>query len=226
MFYSKDIKRKAVSLRGKGFSIIQIARDLGLAKSTVSLWVRDIALPQRILKLLQGKEITGRKKGLAILKAKRDLNKLEHAREATNLLINNMHLLSRKDILQLFCAIIFWCEGSKRRISDVRFTNSDPALVRFFLYCLRTGFDAYEHKFRAMIHLHEYHDHKQQTFFWSKVTGIALSQFLKPYVKPHTGKRERPNYEGCLSIRYHDAEIAKRLDALYHALAQWIAGGA
>ena len=40
-----DLKLKARDLRVNGRSLLDIATELGVAKSTVSLWVRDLPIP-------------------------------------------------------------------------------------------------------------------------------------------------------------------------------------
>jgi len=53
MSYTKLTKNKAVQLRRRGLSILVIAAQLKVAKSTISLWVRDIPLPLELRKKLQ-----------------------------------------------------------------------------------------------------------------------------------------------------------------------------
>lgn len=212
-------------MRKKGFSIPQISKQLDIAKSTTSLWVSKIPLPQNILDQIKERELTGREKGIEVMRARRYLALLQFQTEAAKF-IRKMKLLKNKKLLKLITAIIFWCEGSKRRLSQVQFTNSDPKLVQVFLFALRNAFFIEESKFRALIHLHEYHNKKKQHHFWSTMTGIPLNQFIKPYIKPHTGIRKRDDYQGCISIRYSNAKIAKELDALYHSLAEQVFEGA
>lgn len=225
MSHPQKMKQQAIVLRKKGFSIIQIAKKYNLAKSTVSLWVSSIPLPRNITLQLKNRELKGREKGWAVMKARRKLAQIEYEKEAKKLL-RTIRPLKNKKLLQLLCAIVFWCEGSKRNVTDVRFTNSDPALIRLFLYAFRSAFSVDESKFRALIHIHEYHFVLKQTLFWSKITGIPLTQFTKAYIKPHTAIRKRDNYPGCISLRYGDARIAKRLNALYCAIAQEMLKGA
>jgi hypothetical protein len=70
-----------------------------------------------------------------------------------------------------------------------------------------------ESKFHPCVHLHEYHSLEMQLDFWSKVTNIDKRQFIRPYIKGHTAKRKREGYQGCISIRYYDADLARRLTA-------------
>lgn len=121
---------------------------------------------------------------------------------------------------RILCAIMFWCEGETSTKSGVRFMNSDPNLMRLFVTLLRNGFDIDESKFRGLLHLHEYHDEGLQLKYWSEVTGIPINQFYKSYKKPHTGKRKREDYPGCLSLRYGDSGLAKLLTLMYSNLGK------
>jgi hypothetical protein len=88
------------------------------------------------------------------------------------------------------------------------------SMAAAFLRLFRSSFDLDEKKFRVCIHLHEYHDTKRQLAFWSKVSQIKRSQFIKPFRKKHTGTRVRENYPGCASVYYQSADIARRLLAI------------
>jgi len=79
-----------------------------------------------------------------------------------------------------------------------------------------------ETKFRALIHLHEYHDESKQKKFWSDITKISENKFQKSYLKINTGKRIKENYPGCISIKYYDAKIFKELKALYKSFYKYI----
>lgn len=106
---------------------------------------------------------------------------------------------------------MYWCEGGKNEKFGIHFTNSDPYLVKTFLYFLRRGYKLKENKLKVCIHLHEYHDVKKQLAFWSQTTKIPKGQFVKPYIKPHTGKVVRENYQGCISIRYYSTDLARKI---------------
>lgn len=120
-----------------------------------------------------------------------------------------------EDHSRLLCAIFFWCEGGKDTRSGIRFMNSDPAMIRTFLHLLRSSFKIEESRLRALIHLHQYHDPQKQLSFWSKITDIPPHQFHRPYLKMNTGKNLRPNYPGCVSIRYNDSSLGKLLEMIY-----------
>lgn len=204
----KDDKiiEKAKYLRLNGFSFREISENLGIAKSTASLWLRDIKLSPKAKKRIINLGITGRIKGIKTNSKKREAIDEVIDKRAENYL-NNV-----KIDCKLACSLLYWCEGNKNKSnSSVSFTNSDPEMINYFLYVFRNSFKLDEKKFRALIHLHEYHDAEKQLKFWSGITKITTSQFNKPYLKPNTGKNKRENYPGCINIKYFDSKIYKEL---------------
>jgi intein-encoded DNA endonuclease-like protein len=216
MAYESTIKERAYFLRREGLSIGAISKILKLSKSTISCWVKDIELPFHKQEKLRRNIENGLLKASIILREKKEA-------EQKKIDVSSKSLISKitwnRDYCRLMAAIIFWCEGEKNRLNNVKLINSDPSLVKTFLFCLRHGFELDENKFRALIHLHNYHDEEQQKKFWSSVTGIPVPNFYKSYRKNTRGIRKRQNYQGCLSVRYNDANIAKNLSSIYHTLA-------
>jgi hypothetical protein len=122
-------------------------------------------------------------------------------------------------------AIAYWCEGSKNKLGPpndrVVFTNSDPALVRFFLRFLEvTGTPRTDAIFRVCIH--ESADVGSAQRFWLEVTGASPDQFRRPTLKRHNPKTVRKNvgegYYGCLRID------VRRSGGLYRTIEAWAAG--
>lgn len=95
-------------------------------------------------------------------------------------------------------------------------------MINVFITLLRQSYSLDESKFRALIHIHQYHNENQLKTYWSTLTNIPISQFSKSYQKPNTGKRKRNNYSGSLRIRYYDHKIAKDLSAIYNMFSRQI----
>jgi hypothetical protein len=98
------------------------------------------------------------------------------------------------------------------------FTNSDPALIRFFLRFLDvTGTPRSDLRFRVSIH--EKADVEAAQQFWIDVTGATASQFFTPTLKRHNPVTVRKNvgetYHGCLRID------VKRSADLYRRIEGW-----
>lgn len=199
---------QAIIFRKKGFSLKEISDKLNVSKGTVSVWVRDIELSPEAMVRLETKISKGQ-----IISA--DRRKAKTAKILDDFLESNLKLLDNslvnKTTLKIYCGIMYWCEGGKYDNRIVQFTNSDPSVISTFLNLFRLSFDLDEQKFRACIHLHSYHSKETQLKYWSGITAIPSNQFIKPFKKKNSGKRIRPNYQGCLQLRYCDANIARDL---------------
>lgn len=217
--YPQALKAKAVNLRREGVSIPAMAKRLGIAKSTASLWARRIQLSEDVQSKLVDSRNRGRAKGREVLRLRREAQARDLKADAERMVLPFV-MRTDSDHWKFVAAMLFWCEGVKRDLSSLVFVNSDPTMVAAFLRALRLAFPLDERKFHPLLHLHEYHDDAKQQKFWSKVTGIPTAQFHNTYLKPHTGKRERKGYQGCVSLRYYDARLARTLSAIYYAFAE------
>lgn len=208
MAYPSGVKNNAVTLRKSGYSLNEIQRAMNVPKNTLSVWMRDISLSVKAKMKLSTKIRHGQL--IASENKKRKIQTdLDQYLLAGQKLVNKFSINKNNSLL--LCSLIYWCEGAKDIYSGVRFMNSDPNLIKTFLLLLRNSFVLNENKFRACLHLHKYHDIKIQIQFWSDATKIPTHQFIKPFSKANTGKRIRDGYNGCISIRYHDVNLARRL---------------
>ncbi len=204
-----NIRKRAILLREKGFSFREISEKIGIAKSTASLWLRDIDLSRKAKKRITELGIRGRKKGIETNKKKRKVEDDLIREKVRKYFSNSEHL---KIDPKIACALLYWCEGTKCNGNKaVSFSNADPEMIKYFLYVFRQAFKLNEKKFRALIHLHEYHNAKKQLIFWSGVTDISTEQFNKSYIKSNTGKNKKENYPGCVNVKYSDVKIYREL---------------
>ena len=211
------LRKQIIDLRKKGASYKKIAKELSLSPSTVWLYAHDTSITQD---------------GIEKIKKNRqfDYHKLsmywKNKRQEKEILSNNHALevikcLKRNGCFyKICCALLFWCEGTKNYRDGVRFTNSDPLLMQTFLALFRKSFNLDEKRFRALMHLHSYHNELKQLNFWSQITKIPKSQFLKTFWKNSKHQKTRVDYEGCLSLRYNDSNIAKQLHSFYKTFAK------
>jgi transposase len=215
-----DLRARARSLREEGMDYEEIAAALGVAKSSVSLWVRDLPTPQH-LSYAERREraAEGVRRYWATERAAHEARRAA-ARTATAAEIG---ALTDRELV-IAGAIAYWCEGSKnkphRRTDRVIFTNSDPALIRFFLRFLEvTGTPRTDTRFRVCIHESADIDAAQR--FWLEVTGASIDQFQRPTLKHHNPTTVRKNtgadYHGCLRID------VRRSSSLYRRIEGWSA---
>jgi DNA-binding CsgD family transcriptional regulator len=216
-----DQRERARHLRAQGLDYEEIAAALGVSKSSVSLWVRDLPVPHR----LSYEESRKR----AAEGVRRYWAAENPVREAARAAIRDSAAaeigpLTDREAL-IAGAIAYWCEGGKnkpgrRRADRMIFTNSDPGLIRLFLRFLDiTGTPRTSATFRICIH--ERADVEAAHRYWLEVTGASVDQFQRPTLKRHNPKTIRKNvgenYHGCLRID------VRRSTALYRRIEGWSA---
>ena len=216
-----EIKLEAKKLRAWGLSLAEISNSLKIAKSTVSILVKNVSLSDSSRKRLRERVITGREHAKETHRRKAEQRDTAYLKEAVGV---TSKIQITPILAQAFCSFLYWAEGAKFTNNRLEFTNSDPVMIATFLKLLRSAFDVDEAKLRANIHLHEYHNEKKQKAFWQRVTSIPPQQFNKSYLKAHTKKVIRVNYPGCVRICYYSADTARRIRATYLALSERILG--
>lgn len=211
MAYPIEFKEQVIAYRKKGYSLNELHRRFKISKGNLSIWLRDIELSTRAQKRLLTKITNGQYIGA---KKRREKTLLTEKEYFIDSLKEIKGLSITENYSRLICGVMYWCEGTKNPRGGMTFINSDPAVIRKFLFLLRKSFSIDERKFHPCIHLHAYHDVKKQLDFWSKITHINKDQFIKSYIKPNTGKRIRENYQGCISLRYGSNDFGRRLLAI------------
>jgi hypothetical protein len=109
-------------------------------------------------------------------------------------------------------------EGSKCD-GAVKFANTNPRMIAFYCAWLRRSFEIDEARLRVRLYLHERLDLAASVAFWSEVTGIPPSQFLKPYrAVPDPTIRHTKHVHGCVSIDYSCSATHRSIMGLVVAL--------
>jgi hypothetical protein len=198
----------ARGLRAQGWTLLEIATELGVAKSSVSLWVRDVAFVPR-----RPSGSPDRKRGLhpqRIAKL-REIDALD--REG----IARVGIMSDQAFL-VAGAALYAGEGSKTD-GQVLFPNSDPRMIAFFCAWLRRFFDIDESRLRLRLYLHQGLDLDAATAFWAELTGIPPEQHTKPYrAVPDPSIRHAKHPMGCPAVRYGCARTHRAVMGLVRAL--------
>lgn len=201
----RETKKQAKILRRRGYSFREISEVFGISKSTASLWCRNEFLNKKARKRIKNLGDLGREKGKITSTKKRE-KELELISGNCSVLMSNKYNV---DDCKLFLALLYWGEGGKTN-NYFNFVNSDPEMIRSFLYLFRKSFVVDEKKFRIRLHLHEYHNTREMIDFWSNVTGIEKNKF-SIYNKLHTGINKKPGYKGCIAVRYGNSKIFKEI---------------
>jgi len=216
-----DEKKLAINLRKQGLTYNEILKQVPVAKSSLSLWLRDVGLAKRQKQRITKKRREAQLKGA---KARRDYR--ERITKQIKLeAIKKIGKISDRDLWMLGIAL-YWGEGSKERkqSSLVSLGNSDPNLIRLYLQWLIRACNISKQDIVFRIYLHESSRDRllEVRKYWKNVTGFSMDRFEKVsykkyYIKDRRTKR-RDGYYGLLKID------VKRSINLNRKIAGWIEG--
>ena len=174
----------------------------------MSLWLRDIELTQEQKERI----LIGRKKSqyeAAKAKQQKRIN-------STNLIIGE----SKKEVDKLMSnplflsgLMLYWAEGDKaENWENVKFSNSDPHMIKVIMRWFREICKVPEEKFRVCLHIHSLHCRNDVEKYWSKIVGIPLSQFYKTQIKVTSlGQRKNKLYNGTCAVTVCNKNLFRRI---------------
>jgi transposase-like protein len=177
--------------REEGASIKDIARRVGVSVSSVSVWVRDIELTAQQHAALASRNVaynrqmSGTWKRAANCRAQR-VEYQEHGRAIARF----------GDPLFAAGCMLYWAEGARAR-NCIKFTNSDPEMVRFFVRFVRDRFEVDGDAFALTCNLFADHLDRQREIerFWLDITGLPSTCLRKSSVNVYSkySQKKRQN---------------------------------
>ncbi len=215
-----ELKLKARKLRSNGLSIKNIEKKLGVSRSSVSLWVRDVRLTKKQIKKLYADKKTGSLKGNYIASQ----NKIKRTKK----LVEKSTIEGKKEIGKLSFrdkfitgVAMYFAEGTKSS-GNVSFSNSDPRSVKFMADWFRTICKVPEEKFRCYLYIHDDLDEKKAKEYWSHLIRVPLEQFRKSYIVKNNTKRLRKvrHIYGVLKLTVSDANLSRKIAGWITALLE------
>ena len=192
-------KTRAIEMRKKGMSYRDILKEVHVAKSSLSLWLKDLPLTRREKQSLKKRRDSNISRGRIRAGAQNRKNRLlrehEYYEEAKIEFAKVMH----EPFFHIGISL-YWAEGAKRN-NQFFFMNSDHDMIETMILWLETycNYSRLQLRYRLFIHKPYAHEHIEQ--FWMKTLRVTDAQFTKTIHKPtNLGVKKRPNYKGCLRI--------------------------
>lgn len=119
--------------------------------------------------------------------------------------------------------MLYWAEGSKGR-NTVQFSNSDPAMVRFFASFLRRYYGVRDEAFRVECNLFADHLERQHEIeqFWLDELALPRSSLrnstVNVYSKHSQKKRRNKLPYGTVRVCVHSTAIVQ---SIYGAIQEY-----
>ena len=214
-------REKAIKLRKRGFSYSEILKEIPVAKSTLSLWLRSVGLSKRQKQRLTGKKLAAALRGARSRKDQRLLITKEIKVKARG----EIGKLSNRE-LWLIGVALYWAEGHKEKThaSPIKLGNSDPNLINIFLEWLQKVCKINRKDIKFRIYLHETSKNRlgEVKKYWARATKFPERDFQKISWKKHKINTRRKNigenYYGLL-----DVSVKKSIN-LNRKVQGWIEG--
>ena len=190
-------KERALELRAQGWSIKEIERHLGVARSSVSVWVRHVELTASARARLESRTGLG-----PIVAAERKAARAREIRRSYQ--EEGRRLVRERSPDYLAGCMLYWAEGSKSR-NQVSVANADPGLLSTFVRFLRSEFDVPPDRITMRCNLFADHVARQQQIerFWLELLGLPPSSLRKSHVNVYSkySQKKRKNklpYGTCM----------------------------
>lgn len=202
-------KNEARKLRKeKGLSIIEIAKQLNVAKSSVSNWVRDIELTEEQQKILLDRNPC-HNPDLNGMKQKHLKIRLEYQKQG-----KKEALKWKNDPLHMAGCMLYWAEGSKGK-NEVEFTNSDSHMMLLFKQFIDKFYQVPDDKINIQISCHNIDEVFKIEKFWLSFLNLPKKCLGKTIIyntsRHNTGKKTNKLKNGICKLRIYNTEIKQRI---------------
>ena len=209
-------KIEARRLRKQGKSIKEIEKLIGVRRSSISVWVRDISLTAA-----QKKRLAGQGHSLEVTERRRQSRLSNGTRLRTRFLqegFRDIEAMKGIDLLMLGIGL-YWGEGSKTNRGSIELSNTDPRIVQIYVLFLTSVFKFPMSKIHAHVGLHSHLSIGKAERYWSKISGIPLRQFQKTSMqRSRSGRGERDQLPfGTFTVGVYNTAARVRLEG-------WIQG--
>lgn len=222
------VRSRALRLRLAGKSYNEIQAALGIPKSTLSGWFKNLVLSDTARIRLASRSSIGI--ATLIKRNKMQTHKAEQrAREARASAKGRIPILTKRDLL-IIGAILYWAEGYKRlQIRDgkertghpISFVNSDSSMIKAFLRFLREVLEVTVHDIRLTMRLYPHINEENARTYWMKITRLPPSCFQRTTnMVSSASKGKRPFNR----LPYGTLQVAVYDTAKFHYLLGLIEG--
>jgi hypothetical protein len=215
-------REQAVELRKKGKSLKEIVREINVAKSSVSNWVRHIKLTGHQQTILDARK---REVGQQTCNANSKRLQLAGLQSRKEFQKQGRLDASQEDIGHMQTCMLYWAEGGKDRHA-VRIGNTDPHLLKVVVRCLKKFFDISDDRFHLCIRAYKDNGiHGDKIIqFWTRALGLSpdvasVTVRFDGDKRPRSGKRKKKHPYGVCEIGVYSTEIVQRI---YGAIQEYI----
>lgn len=203
-------RERAIQLRKKGYTYNEILKEVDVAKSSLSLWLKDIPLTHQEKSILRKRKDANISKGRIRAAAAHHLSRLERDKKLFNEAEREFEVFVKDSLFQLGVGL-YWAEGAKRN-DRFAFANSDPDMINIMLVWIEKYLKVHKKDVFVRLYIHKPYREENCEKFWSEHIGVSLEKFKKTIYKPTgLGVKKRPSYKGCLRIELGKVNYLRKI---------------
>ncbi len=218
-----ELKETAIELRKTGMSMTVIERRLGIPRSTLSNWFKNVTLTEqqrvRLMKNKQDGWAKARINAVASHRAQKTMRLLQAKQDALETL-DKIELTG--PVLDLAFAMLYLGEGAKKDVTSL--ASSDPLILKFTLTVLKRNYGISSDMVRCDLHLRMDQNAEELKDYWSQQLGVPLERFrYVAFDKRSTGKPTYDHYKGVCVLNCGNIAIQRKLIYLYNLFCAKVA---
>jgi len=204
-------REKAVFLRRKGYSYKDILKEVPVAKSTLSSWLKDLPLTKDEKEVLKRRKDSNINRGRIKAAAAHKRNRTEKEKIEFKNAEEDFYKFVNDSLFHTGVAL-YWAEGAKRSVSGFYFSNSDPEMISIMLLWIEKFLLQQREEINVRLYIHKPYAHEGCEKYWSQSIAVPIENFQKTIYKP-TGLlvKKRPNYKGCLRIEIYKKSLLMKM---------------
>lgn len=218
-----DRRTRAIELRQQGKSYREIEHDLGIARSTLSTWLRNIEISVEQRKKLHEKWRQGVERGRQLGSKTNMLAKRQRLANIDSTVKRD--LLNRqftdKELEMLFIGL-YLGDGFKIE-GRVGLGNADPGIVLMFVVLIELLYGIPRNKLKVQIFARVDQDENELIRYWGNFLSLRSNQFYKTQFDSRTSaKTTNPGYQGVCAVSVNNTLLQRRILAIGKEMIKYV----
>lgn len=195
-------KRQARELRRQGYSFGEIAKELGVSRSSVHNWCKDIKITSKQKKRLDNKQrqMGDNNKGALANKERGRKQRISYQQVGRK-------KAQEGNYLHCIGCMLYWAEGTKSR-NSIGFANSDPEMILVFMRFLRESLQVPEEKLRMKVHCYARTEEEQTRIeqYWLDLLDLDRARMQKTQLLEGSDKALNRLRQGVCTVMVNSTE--------------------
>jgi len=196
-----------------------ISGQLGVSKSTLSNWLKD-------LPYTPNEQVLSRiKRGQGAYGLRRRQMRIDEISDLKTQGIFEIGKVSKRDLWMIGLGL--WIGEGSKTMEQIRLVNSDPRVVHLFIYWLREICELEDQNITVAMHLYPDSDELSSIKYWMNITKLPKKQFRKTQIDRRLDKKRSKlgkTPHGTLHITVASNHNPDKGVRLYRKMMGWISG--